>query len=241
MKRVALSVGRAACLALASQLLLGTGTAAIGGGDDFRLLKLDGHHVKWGDTTLGAGAVVTYAFVSSPTTFPDARNCGQLVPLDDLAARHHIAEETLHEEVAAAFRIWEAAANLRFIRVEGPDEADILIGAQGKPVGRAFANVAYRPGAEEAVKSIERSLVCLNPEQRWKVGFDGDMEVYDVRYTLIHEIGHAIGLDHPGPRGFVMSFDYHEQFRDLQPGDFRGVQFLYGAGLGNMASGGDSD
>lgn len=241
MKRVAIGVGRAACLALASQLPLGTGTAAIGGGDDFRLLELDGYHVKWGDTTLGAGAVVTYAIIRTPSSFPDARNCGQLVPLDDLAARHRIAEETLHEEVAAAFRVWEAAADLRFVRVEGPDEANILIGAQGTPVGRAFANVAYRPGAEEAIKSIEQSLVCLNPEQRWKVGFDGDTEVYDIRYTLIHEIGHAIGLDHPGPSGQFMSFGYHEQFRDLQPGDFRGVRFLYGAGLGTMAQGGDSD
>ena len=72
--------------------------------------------------------------------------------------------------------------------------------------------------------------MCLNPEHRWKVGFDGDKDVYDIRYTLIHEIGHAIGLDHPGPSGQLMGFRYTEDFAELQPGDLKGVRQLYGRG-----------
>lgn len=78
------------------------------------------------------------------------------------------------------------------------------------------------------MRTIEQSLVCLNPAHEWKVGFDGNKDVYDIRYTLTHEIGHAIGLDHPGPSGQVMGFRYTEDFADLQPGDLRGVQRLYG-------------
>jgi hypothetical protein len=101
-------------------------------------------------------------------------------------------------------------------------------------VGRAYANVVYQPGADDDVKLIDQALVCLNPEQRWKVGFDGNIEVYDIRYTLIHEIGHAIGLDHPGPSGQVMSFSYDEAYLGLQAGDFRGVQLLYGVSIKSM-------
>ena len=238
MRRSAVGGGKSICLALACCYAFGTAGATIAKDGGFRLLKLDGYHVKWGETALGAGATVSYAFVDVPMHFDGARNCNELVPMSDLATRNGISEATLHAETAAAFRAWEQAANITFIPVDDPDQADILVGAQGQPVGRAFANVVYRPGSSDSVRAIDRALVCLNPEQRWKVGFDGDIEVYDLRYTLVHEIGHAIGLDHPGPSGQIMSFSYSEHFSDLQPGDFHGVQLLYGVGMKNMTVGG---
>ena len=239
MRRSAVSGGKLICLALACSYTFGMAGATISSDGDFRLLKLDGYHVKWGENALGAGAKVSYAFVDVAMRFDGARNCGELVPMTDLAMRNGISEATLHAETAAAFRAWELAANITFIPVEDPDQADILIGAQGQPVGRAYANVMYQPGSSDGVRAIDRALVCLNPEQRWKVGFDGDIEVYDVRYTLVHEIGHAIGLDHPGPSGQVMSFAYSESYHGLQPGDFHGVRLLYGVvGTNNMTAGG---
>ena len=104
-----------------------------------------------------------------------------------------------------------------------------MIGAQVDPLGRAFANVAYeRPGTGD-VRPIGKSLVCLNPEELWKVGFDGNLAVYDLRYSLTHEIGHTIGLDHPGGADQVMSYRYEEQFAHLQQGDIGGAIALYGS------------
>jgi hypothetical protein len=78
------------------------------------------------------------------------------------------------------------------------------------------------------VKPISRALICLNPLKRWKIGFDGDLGVYDLRYTLAHEIGHTIGLDHPDGGTQIMGYRYLEQFRELQPGDIAGAVRLYG-------------
>jgi hypothetical protein len=200
-------------------------------GERYQLLRFSGHYVKWGDQAFGQGAVVTYAFADRTMRFRDAVNCGRIVPVDTLAARNDIALETLHAETAAAFRVWEQAADIQFVAIDNAADADIVIGAQAQPTGRAFANVSYRPPESgNSVKAIERSLICLNPEQPWKVGFDGDTDVYDIRYTMVHEIGHAIGLDHPSPSGQVMSFRYTEEFHDLQPGDLRGAAVLYGHG-----------
>ena len=52
--------------------------------------------------------------------------------------------------------------------------------------------------------------------------------MYDLRYTIAHEIGHAIGLDHPSAAGELMSYRYDERRQGLQPGDTKGVVLLYG-------------
>jgi hypothetical protein len=209
-------------------------TLASASGERFQLLRFGGHYVKWGERTLGSGATVTYAFANTTMRFDDAVNCRTLTPVDQLAARSRITTDAFRAETAAAFRVWEQAADLTFVAVDDPEQADIVIGAQGRPAGHAFADVAYRPETVgDGVKLIKRSLVCLNPQRRWKIGFDGDVAVYDLRFTLVHEIGHAIGLDHPSPSGQVMSFRYTEDFSELQPGDRRGVAVLYGSGADN--------
>ena len=193
----------------------------------YRLLELDGYKVKWGDRRLGVGASVSYAFAREALRFEEARNCSDLAPIEMLLGEN-LSMEMLARETAAAFQGWERAAGLSFHEVGDARDANIVLGAQGQPRGRAFANVAYAPDSEEGVRTIERALVCLNPDHEWKVGFDGNEAVYDIRYTMIHEIGHAIGLDHPGPSGQVMGFRYTEAFVDLQPGDRRGIRRLYG-------------
>jgi hypothetical protein len=195
----------------------------------YRHLVLDGHPLKWGVPVLGVGATITYALVDREVRFPGARNCSSMAPFDGLLSRNAIRASSFSRELAEALRVWESAADIAFAPAD-PATADILIGAQVDPIGYAFANVEYdKTETGQGPRSIARSMVCFNPTRAWKVGFDGDLDVYDIRYTLIHEIGHAIGLDHPAIAGQLMAYKYGEKFRALQAGDIRGVETLYGA------------
>jgi hypothetical protein len=208
-------------------LLFALGAATTAAGEEYRLLNVDGRPVKWGAPALGAGAVVTYAFVSETTQFEDARNCRTMQPLDAVADSTGVARATVEDQAVAALALWQEAADITFERSDDPAAADILIGVDHATGRSAHADVLpSEDGGDVGV--IRRGLVCLSSAQRWKIGFGEDSGAQDLRRTFAHEIGHALGLDHPGPHGAVMAFNYDEDSAGLQEGDVAGATALYG-------------
>ena len=192
--------------------------------------------------------------VESDKSILSPSNCAKMHAFADIVAKSpSLGEATAETGLQSALRAWESVANITFVEIADPARANIVIGAADDPGGHAFANLSYRSkkgltpvtmalGKPEAAKAqalgteggdgsivpIDQSYVCLNPKMRWKSGFDGNLDVYDLRHTFMHEIGHAIGLDHPGATGAVMAFRYDEGVRELQPSDIAGIQRLYG-------------
>lgn len=216
--------------AIASVLLLAP-AVTLAGGDQYKLLKLEGHLAKWQTATSTGPTVVTYAFAKTVVHHKGARNCGAMQPVGTTLNHSDVSEAQFREEFVKAARMWEGAANIRFVEAKTPQSANILVGLQLEGFGRAFTNVELTserigPGTQ----SIERSLICLNPGMPWKIGFDGDLSAYDLRYTLAHELGHAIGLDHPSNAGTLMFYRYDETQHGLTVGDMTGAAAIYGAG-----------
>jgi Matrixin len=205
--------------------------------EDRGLLRLAGHHVKWGVLAYGSRATVTYAYLAEPRTFRGARNCRRMTGIGDLLARNGIAPAAFDREVAAAFGLWAAAADLRFARVDDASEADIVIGAQVGPAGVAFTNVFQEVVETGAIDGIGKATICLDPSERWEVAVDGDSNTYNLRYVAAHEIGHAIGLDHRGRDQGIMGFAYQESAASpaeirLAATDAEAAARLYGPALG---------
>lgn len=214
------------CVALLASCLF----TAPAGAEGFRYLLLDGHLVKWGSPELGAATTVSYRIADRTHSFSEARNCRSLAPPTALLERSDIGIAAFRSDLEAAFAMWQAAAGIAFVPAADGETADILIGAQGSPAGIAFADVHYDREAQSAIKPIRRGLICLNPQRQWRQhDAAGPADAYDLQRVLAHEIGHAIGLNHAGPRGALMSFVYDENLSTLQAGDIAGALALYGA------------
>lgn len=231
-----------ACVfAFASSLAVGAPAEA---GEGYRLLDFEGVAVKWGDSRLGTAARVTWAVQTGERHDPDAFNCKATTAPDALLAHSGIGPAAFLGETQAAFDMWERATGVDFERARPGLPADILIGAQTTPRGIAWTNVEFavparRPdlvsagpdrgkAGEHAVANLTRAAICLNPEVAWQTGSDGDPTTYGLRQVLAHEIGHTIGLDHPGRDGALMGFAYQEDIEGLTPGDIAGAVALYG-------------
>ena len=172
--------------------------------------------------------MLRYAIADRDIADPEAINCGSLRSPTALLARARIDEAAFRLALDEALQRWQSVAGIAFVPAASLETADIVVGEQGRPSGRAYTNVTLAQTWDGTARPIVAASICLNPEQPWKIGFDGDLGVYDLVHTLTHEIGHAIGLDHPAGRGHVMSFRYDESRSGLSGGDALGAVALYG-------------
>src|SRR5262249_45631080 len=113
------------------------------------LLEVNGRTLKWVSQSSGATTVITYAVLTGPYTLPDGKsilspdNCSSMHAFADIVAHSPaIPAEAAERELRAAFAAWEAAANIAFAEVGDPRQANIIVGAQDFPVGRAFTNLS---------------------------------------------------------------------------------------------------
>jgi predicted Zn-dependent protease len=196
--------------------------------ETYRHLSIEKALVRWQPSAANGRIVLRYALAKQLVVTKDAVNCGRIRPVTALLQNSGIDPEAFRRAAAEAFQRWQNVVDITFVEVLDDTSADIVIGEQADPVGFAYANVVIGASRNPTISPISSAQICLNPQKRWKIGFNGDLKVYDLVHTISHEIGHAIGLDHPDERGHLMSFRYHETRADLSDGDVLGAIQIYG-------------
>lgn len=202
-------------------------------GDGYRLLLIGGHDVKWGSPRLGTGAVITYAIAENAVHRSGIVNCRRNAPIGGLLAHSRLTKAEFRQALDGALQLWESAADIRFLPAKNATTANLLITAQVKPDGIAYTDVKLAPTQRTTLSRVRSGVVCLNPGILWSAGATarsqtGARVAHNLKYVLAHEIGHALGLDHPSPEGELMSFAYNPAMKQLQPGDVAGITTLYG-------------
>lgn len=195
--------------------------AAAAEDNGYRLLRLDGERVRWGEG--GHAAHITYAVAQISSSVHGIENCRLTTGVGRLLKRSQITQAAFDAALRQAFQQWSQAADVQFEPARPGTAADITVTAEAAPDGIAFTDVTHHGG------SISRAIICLNPKVYWTPSnAPGAAAAYRLRYVLAHEIGHAIGLDHPGPDGTLMSFEYNATRDVLAPGDAAAAALVYG-------------
>ncbi|MDC1172655.1 matrixin family metalloprotease, partial [Alphaproteobacteria bacterium] len=149
---------------------------------------------KWGDiqTVGSSGGEVSYSFATQ--NIP-----GQFRDFDSF-----ITEDAFREEVTESFAAWENNADIRFQLV--PDSA-------GVDIRLAWENIDGSGGVlgQTTVPSfgaLSGVIVSFDADEDWFLGGDSPPDKIDFSATVIHEIGHAIGINHSETPQSLMNGTY---------------------------------
>lgn len=179
--------------------------------------KLEGY--KWGTPQLGTpGGVVTWSFAS-------ANYSNQFSQFTSFLAG------AFQTDVMGAFDRWESVANIDFQQVADGAATQIRLGFSaidglGNVVGQDQSGYRVTGGD---VSQETRSQVSFDSGENWSVSngrlASQGLLFYDV---ALHEIGHALGLDHYDGVAAIMNTYANISLTDLQPSDIDGARALYG-------------
>lgn len=143
-----------------------------------------------------------------------------------------MSEPSYQQDVKDAFDRWEDVVNLSFVNVSDSREADIRIGwdfIDGKVDGQysTLAEAWYivnSQGFFEKSTLIRFDIDDFTPSLNFGNNINGDDYFED---TALHEIGHALGLDHYDASPAIMNAIVNG-VTDLTQSDIDGVHAIYG-------------
>ena len=114
-----------------------------------------------------------------------------------------VDQATFESVIVEALDVWSQMAAINFSRVASPGQAkslDFTIGEIDGPQGRLAE--AYFP--EDVSPPIVAGDVKFDSSEIWEVGNGLGNSAYDLMYVAVHEIGHALGLEHSLVMGSVL-------------------------------------
>lgn len=158
-----------------------------------------------------------------------------------------LSSEQLRSVTEEALGLWSQFAPIHFVEVPdaGPPPSDAYYPAAGTPdirIGHhdetAFSHAYYPWGPGGLARDVHMRTRYADPFY-WSLGDDLSPFAVDFMATLVHELGHALGLGHREGEPSVMNGTVLWKYAGLGsaflfPRDVLDIQALFGAGRGSV-------
>lgn len=180
---------------------------------------------KWGSSLLGTvGGKVTWSFATA--------NYAGGYQYDA-----QISDVAYQADIRRAFDTWEKVAGIDFVESADSSFIGIRLGwdaidGANRVVGEAryqgVSDVNFNAGAPRY--SITSAEIRFDTAERWSTGTSTPFNSVSFFSVALHEIGHAIGLDHSTDLATVM-YPLNQNQQVLGAGDILGITTIYGGAL----------
>lgn len=176
---------------------------------------------KWGDAEPGTPVgKITWSFAQNP---------GDFAEFDQ-----YITDPEYQTLVREAFGEWEQVAGIDFVEVADSRSVDIRLGwsAIDGPFGTIglAGTLEYPSSSPGGFGEITEAEIMFDLAEDWFTGKVPNPQQPTFYLTALHEIGHALGLDHTTNPDTLM-YAFQNDVSGLTAGDIAGVRALYNAFL----------
>ncbi len=175
-------------------------------------------NMKWGTGEYGtAGGQVYWSFALTAGT--------------GFGFEAQISNAAHQQAIRAAFQAWENVADIDFVEVADGAQTDIRLGWDSidGPFGVVGEAATSGSRTTSSLFSMTEAEIRFDMSETWTTGTAGPNEV-GLYQVALHEIGHAIGLNHVSDANSIMKASNISGLSGLSTGDIQGAQLMYGGG-----------